>query len=134
MASTGVGFRNTRVVLIESSAVLRVALREYLGHYARETTEVVGEASGGWKALREVAFKRPDIVLVDLHLPDRMALDCARRIHLFIPKASIILAVWEPSGELIETLKEQGICTIVDKSRLVTSLLGAIWKCSQGRC
>ena len=57
----------TRVLIVDDSVRTRDGLRALLT--MRPEIEVVGEASNGQDAVRLVAECRPDIVLMDLHMP-----------------------------------------------------------------
>ena len=65
--------RQVRVLLADDSPRIREALRELLGSW--DDLSVVAEASDGREALVEVEKARPDVLVVDLHMPGMGALD-----------------------------------------------------------
>jgi two-component system KDP operon response regulator KdpE len=80
------------------------AIRRYL-HVALSAQEiVVMEASCGEEALRAVAMDRPDIVILDLGLPDMEGTEVTRRIREWSEIPIIILSVREQENEKIAAL------------------------------
>jgi DNA-binding NarL/FixJ family response regulator len=67
-----------RVVLADDQALVRGGFRALLD--AQEDIEVVGEASNGEEAVRVVSEVRPDVVLMDIRMPELDGLAAARRI------------------------------------------------------
>lgn len=65
----------TRVLVVDDQAPFRAAVREML---TRAGFDVVGEASDGAGALVAQRALRPDVVLLDVRLPDASGLDVAR--------------------------------------------------------
>ncbi|HZP26350.1 MAG TPA: response regulator transcription factor [Dehalococcoidia bacterium] len=66
-----------RILVVEDEAQLRFALRRYLEQAGYEVREV----EDGAGALREVAAFKPDVVLLDLMLPDMSGVDVCRDIR-----------------------------------------------------
>lgn len=67
-----------RVVLVDDQAVVRAGFRVLLGEV--DDIEVVGEASGGIQAVREVRRLRPDVVCMDVRMPGGDGLTATREI------------------------------------------------------
>jgi two-component system nitrate/nitrite response regulator NarL len=68
-----------------------------------DLVEVVGEAETGVEAVRMTQKLAPDIVLLDIYMPDGGGLEAARAIRDLVPKAAIVILT---SSELDEHLKE----------------------------
>jgi two-component system KDP operon response regulator KdpE len=80
------------------------AIRRYL-HVALSAQDItVLEASTGEEALRAVAVDRPDVVILDLGLPDMEGTEVARRIREWSEVPIIILSVREQEDEKIAAL------------------------------
>lgn len=81
--------RRIRVLVVDDSELVRSGLRTLLGSYP--DVEVIGETDSAAGALREVQALRPDLVLLDLRLPDGDGCDVCRRILRDRPECRILV-------------------------------------------
>ena len=82
-----------RIVLVDNHCIVRQGLRSILDPDPR--FEVVGEAATGADALRLVAEQQPDIVLLDLKLPDTSGVElCQPMLHASPQTAVVILTAF----------------------------------------
>ena len=72
-----------RIVLAEDHAIVRQGLRTLLAEEQRY--QVVAEAADGLTTLALVAEHRPDVVILDLQMPDLGGLEVARRLQATPP-------------------------------------------------
>jgi two-component system chemotaxis response regulator CheB len=77
-----------RVVLVEDSVVQREILRRILSADSRFT--IVGEARNGREAVRLVEGTGPDVVLMDIHMPDMNGVEATREIMKRFPVPIVI--------------------------------------------
>lgn len=78
-----------RVLLADDHALFRSGLRALLGGFVGIT--VVGEAGDGREALRLVRQHRPDVVLMDITMPDLNGLDAAAQLVRDFPDVKVLV-------------------------------------------
>ena len=78
-----------RVLIVDDHAVVREGSRQLLEQ--DDLLEVVGEAGSGEEAVRLAALLVPDVVLMDLALPDMTGVEAARRIRETSPETKIVV-------------------------------------------
>jgi two-component system, chemotaxis family, protein-glutamate methylesterase/glutaminase len=79
-----------RVLLVEDSIVQREILRRILG--IDDTFTIVGEARNGVEAVRMAEELRPDVVLMDIHMPDMNGVEATREIMRRFPVPIVIVS------------------------------------------
>ncbi len=93
-----------RVLIVDDHAVLRQGLRLILREAA--DLSVVGEAASGMEAVERAKALAPDIVLLDIQLPDVSGVEVARQIRSVRPETRILmLTVSDRSDDLVGALK-----------------------------
>lgn len=88
--SDEVGARTRSVVVVDDHEVLRAGTRHILD--ASDSFTVIGEAADVNGALQTVRELQPDVVLVDVRLPDGNGIDAARRM-LDLPRPPVVLVL-----------------------------------------
>ena len=91
-----------RVLLVDDHALFRRGLRRVLDEHG---FEVVGEASNGEAGVRMAAELRPDLVMMDLHMPILSGVDATRRIRAVDADARVvILTISEAEADIVDAL------------------------------
>lgn len=116
--------RPIRVLLVDDHKVLRDGLRILLE--CEEDLMVVGEAGTGAQALDTAAALHPDVIVMDLGLPDMNGHDAIRRIRERDQAVRIVVLSMYSRREFVVPAIEAGCDGYVPKSATHTSLLQAI--------
>ncbi len=96
--------RVVRVLVVDDHTVVRKGLRAMLG--GDPGLEVVGEASGGEEAVSKAAELEPDVVLMDIQMPDISGIESTRRIKEAKPATCVIMiTVYESEIYVVEALR-----------------------------
>ena len=77
-----------RVLLVDDHAVVRQGLRMFLE--LEDNLQIVGEAENGLEALKQIEVLRPDVVLMDLMMPQMGGIEAIERAKLEFPEVEII--------------------------------------------
>ncbi len=114
----------TRVVLADDNQSFRGTLKAILS--LQPDIEIVGEAATGREAMRQVSALRPDVLVLDIRLPDYDGLEVLRRLRQTNDQTRVvILSLWD-NAEYQRTAKERGASAYVVKGAAFTQLLPVI--------
>jgi AmiR/NasT family two-component response regulator len=94
-----------RALVVEDDALVSEAIQALL---AREGYTIVGEAADGRQAVEMCRSLQPDVVLMDIGLPDVDGIAVTRRIQKECPTPVVVLTAYE-TQELVERASEAGV-------------------------
>jgi len=93
-----------RIVLVDDHNVMRRGLRLLIERH--NGFAVVGEAADGRQAVEVAQNTRPDVVVLDISLPNLNGIEAAQRIHELLPDAAIIiLSMHSDEGYVMRALR-----------------------------
>lgn len=93
-----------RVLLVDDHVLMREGLIQLFSLEA--DIHVVGEASDGFEALEKIALERPDIVLLDIHLPIIDGIALIRQItHQFPEVATLMLTTYRQNQQIVDAMR-----------------------------
>jgi DNA-binding NarL/FixJ family response regulator len=111
------GVSNIRVYLIDDHPVLREGFARALS--VEPGLTVVGQAGTAADALREVTSAKPDVVLVDLNIPDRDGIELLAALRVQIPSAKLlVLSCYDDEFRVAEALRAGAQGYLVKTSEL----------------
>lgn len=116
--------RPVRILLVDDHKVLRDGLRVLLE--SEDDLRVVGEAGTAAQAIADARSLQPDVIVMDLGLPDMSGIDAIRAIRAHDPAARIVVLSMYSRREFVVPAIEAGSDGYVPKSATHTSLLQAI--------
>lgn len=115
---------NTRLLLVDDHAVVRSGLRMLLENEG--DMEIIGEAASAREAI-EVALRiKPNVILMDIGLPDLSGIDATREIKKRCPEVSIVALTIHEDEEYFFKMLEAGATGYVPKRAAPEELLTAI--------
>ena len=123
-STVNVTTKNYKIVVADDHAVVRRGLRALLD--AQPGMEVCAEASSGPETLDCVRKFRPDMVVLDLTMPDMNGLDVTRTIRERSPATAVVVLTVHFSEELAREVLRAGALAYVLKSDADGELLAAI--------
>jgi DNA-binding NarL/FixJ family response regulator len=118
------GPNQLRILIADDHAVTRVGLRNLLS--SRPGWTVCAEAATGRQAVTLAEQHRPDIVVMDIAMPELNGLEATRRIRKLFPKIEILVLSLHYSDELVREVVDAGARAYVLKSDASKDLLSAI--------
>jgi DNA-binding NarL/FixJ family response regulator len=80
-----------RVMVVDDKQITRNGLRELINSRPDEGIEVVGEASTGSEALEQCALLHPDVVIMDVVMPDMGGIEATRRLSQNQPEVAVLM-------------------------------------------
>jgi len=120
-----------RLLIVEDHEVVRVALRVLLDRTG--DIHVVDEAGTAAVALKQVVKYRPDVVLLDVSLPDRSGLELFRDIRVAFPGTGVLFLTARPDIETLRSSMVGGAHGYLHKTTNLESLVEAIKAVATGQ-
>lgn len=112
-----------RVLIVDDHATFRATARRLL---EAEGFDVVGEAEDGASALEAVAQLRPEIVLLDVQLPDMDGFEVSRRLCANGSSPQIVLTSSRDASEFGDLVRGCGSRGFIPKAELTGGRLAAL--------
>ncbi len=119
-----------RLMLVDDHEILRAGLRMLL--QAQPDMELVGEVETGRAALAKAKELNPDVVLMDISLPDIDGFEVTRQIKRAMPQVAILALTMHESDEYFFKMLQAGASGYVPKKAAPTDLVSAIRVVHQG--
>jgi DNA-binding NarL/FixJ family response regulator len=113
-----------RILLVDDHEIIRNGLRSVLD--SRKDFEIVGEATTGREAVREVERLRPDVVVMDISMPELNGLEAVRQIVKLAPRTEVLVLTMHESEDLVREVLEAGARGYLLKSDASGKLIAAI--------
>jgi two-component system response regulator DevR len=113
-----------RILVVDDHILVREGLRRAL---SRENEfSVIGEAASKREALVQIPHHSPDVLVVDLHLPDGNGLEVIAWARALSQQMGIVALTFSKFPEHILACMESGASSYVDKSAPISELISAI--------
>ena len=113
-----------RILVADDHDIIRRGLKELLA--SRSGWEVCAEAKTGREAVMLAEQLRPDVVVMDISMPDLNGLEAARKIRKSLPKTEILILTLHFSDQLVREIVEAGVRAYIMKSDADRDLVAAV--------
>ena len=120
----GAFMTTVRVLVADDHALLRQGIRSLLE--ARLGWQVVGEAVNGREAVEKAAQLKPDVVLLDITMPELNGIEATRQILKAVPETEVLILTMHESEKTMREVLQAGARGFVLKSEAPSDLLSSI--------
>jgi DNA-binding NarL/FixJ family response regulator len=121
----------TRLVIVDDHDMARAGLRSILA--CESLTEVVGEAASGQEAVALCRQLRPDVVIMDVHMPDLDGLAATRALKQEQPGLHVILITMHESPDYLLEALRAGASGYVLKGATRQMIMGTVRQALRGK-
>lgn len=119
-----------RILLVDDHMVVRVGLRALID--AEPDLHVVGEAGNGLEGVQKTRALQPDVVVMDISMPEMDGLEATRRIRQECPASQVLILTVHAQERYLFPVLKAGAAGYVLKSTVDTELLDAIRTVARG--
>lgn len=113
-----------RVLIADDHAVVRQGLRKILEEWS--DMEVVGEAGDGTQAIRKVKALKPDVVLIDIEMPELTGLEAIELMKEAVPNTKVIIVSMHNKDAYVHQALSYGASGYILKAAPESELLDGI--------
>jgi DNA-binding NarL/FixJ family response regulator len=113
-----------RILLVDNHPLVRRTIRTLLER--NDGIDVVGEAKDGVEAVEQAAVLKPDVVVMDVKMPQMDGLQATKAIRAHQPKIGVVLISMYSAADLDESIHKVGAAAFVSKAAVLAELLPAV--------
>lgn len=119
-----------RVLIADDHTIFRSGLNMLLS--TQEDIQVVGEATDGVECIRAAERLSPDVVLMDIGMPNLNGIEATRRLLEHAPNAQVLVLTMHRSDEYFFQMLEAGACGYILKGAETEELIAAVRTVARG--
>ena len=119
-----------RLMLVDDHKVVRSGLRMLLA--SESDIEIVGEAGTAKEAIASVVDLAPDVVLMDIGLPDKSGIEATKEIKAILPEVAVVALTIHEDAEYFFKMLDAGASGYVPKRAAPEELVSAIQSAAMG--
>jgi DNA-binding NarL/FixJ family response regulator len=123
--------KKLRIFVADDHELVRRGIRGLLR--TKRGWKVIGEAANGREAVERIRKLKPDVVIVDISMPDLDGLQATRRIREAVPTTEVVVLTMHESDQMVRRVLDAGALGYVLKSDLATHLVKAVKSVSAGK-
>ena len=121
----------TRILLAEDHGTVREGIKLLVN--AQPDMEVIGEADDGAMALKKAAELHPDMIVMDISMPEMNGLAATKKLRKLCPKVKILTLTRHTDDGYLQQLIKAGVNGYVLKQSAPTELINAIRTVKSGK-
>lgn len=121
----------TTVLIVDDHAMLREGLRALIER--KDDLRVVGGAGNGLEAIEQVKRLLPDIIVMDINMPELNGIEASRRILALSPKSRILALSIHSGKRYVKDMLEVGVSGYLLKKNAPEELIKAIYALREGK-
>jgi DNA-binding NarL/FixJ family response regulator len=114
----------SRILIVDDHEVVRQGIRTILR--SRPQWEIAGEAVNGKDAIEKTRALDPDVIIMDITMPEMSGIEATREISKLKLRAAVLVFTMHESKNLAATVQEAGARGFVLKSHAARDLLDAL--------
>jgi DNA-binding NarL/FixJ family response regulator len=123
--------KKLRILLADDHALMRRGARGVL--QSRRGWKVVGEAVNGTETVAKAKKLRPDVVIVDIGMPEQDGVQVTRQIREALPGTRVLVLTMHESDHMVQSALEAGAHGYILKSDLTELLIKAVKDVIEGK-
>jgi two-component system invasion response regulator UvrY len=120
-----------RVLICDDHLIVRQGIKQVLAE--AEDVRVVGEAANGPEAIQQVRAAPPDVVLLDIAMPQRDGLDILKALKSEFPKLPVLMLSTYPDRQYAVRSLKLGAAGYLNKSADSEQMIDAVRSVARGR-
>jgi two-component system response regulator NreC len=119
-----------RLLLVDDHDVVRVGLKSFLQTQAG--LSVVAEAANGEQAIEQAMLVKPDVILMDITMPEMDGLEATRRLRTLCPESLVLALTVHDDKQYFMQMLAAGASGYITKQSAADDLVAAIFTVAQG--
>lgn len=116
--------KNVRILIADDHDIVRAGVRLLIER--QPGWEVCGEAANGREAVALAEKFRPDVVVLDMTMPELNGLEATRQIKRRLPEVEVVMLTAHESEDLVHQVFDAGARSYILKTEVVEHLVSAI--------
>ena len=122
--------KRIRILLVDDHAVVRQGFKMILG--AQPDMEIVGEAGNGREAVEQAGELKPDVVVMDVAMPELNGIEATRRVVGAVPHARVLALSMHKDSVYVREVLRAGARGYILKDSVAGDLVAAVRAIAKG--
>src|SRR5437899_5801178 len=122
--------KRIRILLVDDHAVVRQGFKMILA--AQADMEIVGEAGNGREAVEQAEQLRPDVVVMDVAMPELNGIEATRRLLATVPHTRVLALSMHKDSVYVREILRAGARGYLLKDSIDTDLISAVRAVAKG--